>query len=70
MVLKVGSSFKVLEETIHITSEYVNTVREKAKVLSDDLRAERQPTLEKDEQLQVAKERVKTIAVKSVKAFQ
>ena len=51
MVLKVGSSFKVLEETIHITSKYVNTVREKAKVLSDDLRAERQPTLEKDEQL-------------------
>ena len=51
MVLKVGSSFKVLEETIHITSEYVNTVREKTKVLSNDLRAERQPTLEKDEQL-------------------
>ena len=51
MVLKVGSSFKVLEETIHITSEYVYTVREMAKVLSDDLKAERQPTLEKDEQL-------------------
>ena len=70
MVLKVGSSFKVLEETIHITSEYVNTVREKTKVLSNDLRAERQPTLEKDEQFLAAKERVKTIVVNSVKAFQ
>ena len=85
MVLKVGSSFQVLGETIHITLEYlsqedkassaeskmkgleakllklrkdlivardeVNTAREKAKVISNDLRAERQLTLEKDKQL-------------------
>ena len=85
MGLKVGSSFQVLGETIHITSEYLsqeakatsarskvqvlqaensklrkdlistmdeaNTSKEKAKVLSNDLRVERQLTLEKDEQL-------------------
>ena len=104
MSLKVGSSFQVLGETIHITSEYlsketkatfvgskvqvlkaknlklskdlisamdkVNTSKEKAKVLFDNLKAERQLTLEKDEQQQAAKERVKTIAAKSVEAFQ
>ena len=46
-----------------------NTSKEKVKVLSNDLRAERQLTLEKDEQLQVTKERVKTVATKSVEAF-
>ena len=46
-----------------------NTSKEKVKVLSDDLRAERQLTLEKDEQLQATKERVKTVATKSVEAF-
>ena len=104
MVLKVGTSFQVLGETIHITSEYLsqkakassaefkvkgmevellklrkdlipamdeaNTAKEKARVLSNDLRAEKQLTLEKDEQLQAARERVKTIAVKLVEAFQ
>ena len=103
VVLKVGSSFQVLGETIHITSKYLsqeaiassesqvkgmevklsklkkdlilamdeaNTAKEKAKVLSDDLKAEKQLTLEKDEQLQAAREWVKTIVVKSIKAFQ
>ena len=46
-----------------------NTSKEKVKVLSDDLRAERQLTLEKDEQLLATKERVKTVATKLVKAF-
>ena len=103
VVLKVGSSFQVLGETIHITLKYLsqeaiassesqvkglevklsklkkdlilamdeaNTAKEKAKVLSDDPKAEKQLTLEKDEQLQAAREWVKTIVVKSVKAFQ
>ena len=47
-----------------------NIAKEKAKVLSDDLRAKRQLTLEKDEQIQAAKERVKTIVSKSVEGFQ
>ena len=47
-----------------------NIAKEKAKVLSDDLRAERQLALEKGEQIQAAKERVKTIVSKSVEGFQ
>ena len=81
--LKIGSSFQVLGETIHITSKYLsqkarassakskakglevelsklredliiamdeaNTAKEKARVLSDDLRVEIQLTLEKEE---------------------
>ena len=80
--MKVGSSFQVLGETIHITSEYLsqetrassseskakglgvelsklrkdlimamddaNSTKEKAKVLSNDLKAKRQLTLDKD----------------------
>ena len=37
--------------------------------MGDDLRAERQLTLEKDEQLQAAKENIKTVAAKAIKAF-
>ena len=47
-----------------------NTLKEKVKALSDDLRAERQLTLEKDEQLLGVRESLKTIAARSVKAFQ
>ena len=47
-----------------------NAFKEKAKTLSDDLSAEQQLTLEKDEQLLAAKERLKTIAAKAVEAFQ
>ena len=47
-----------------------NTLKEKVKALSDDLRAERQLTLEKDEQLLGARESLKTIAARSVEAFQ
>ena len=46
-----------------------NTLKEKVKALSDDLRAERQLTLEKDEQLLGVKESLKTIAARSVEAF-
>ena len=49
-----------------------NTLKEKVKVkaLSNDLRAERQLTLEKDEQLLGVRESLKTIAARSVEAFQ
>ena len=47
-----------------------NTLKEKVKALSDDLRAERQLTLEKDEQLFGVRESLKTIAARSVEAFQ
>ena len=47
-----------------------NALREKVKALSDDLKAEHQLTLEKDEQLLGVRESLKTIAARSVKAFQ
>ena len=47
-----------------------NLPKEKAKTLSDDLRTETQLTLEKDGQLLVAKEKIKTIAVKAIEGFQ
>ena len=46
-----------------------NTLKEKIKVIGDDLRAERQLMVEKDEQIQAAKEKIKTIASKAVEAF-
>ena len=46
-----------------------NTLKEKVMALSDDLGAERQLTLEKDEQLLGVRESLKTIAARSVEAF-
>ena len=46
------------------------SLKEKVKTLSDNLRAERQLTLEKDVQLLSVKEKLKTIAVRFVEAFQ
>ena len=47
-----------------------NTVKEKVKVLGDDLKAERQLILEKDKQLQATKEKIKTVTAKAVDPFQ
>ena len=73
----VGSKVEALEaENSKLRKELIsamdetNTTKEKAKVLADNLRAERQLTLEKDEQLQAIKEWVKTVAAKAVEAFQ
>ena len=59
-----------LKKDLIATMDEANTVKEKAKSLGDNLRAERQLTLEKDEQLQATKEKLKTIAAKAVEAFQ
>ena len=56
---------KKLIESMH----KVNTLKESTKTLSNDLRVERQLTLEKDEQLLAAKEKLKTIVARSVEAF-
>ena len=45
-------------------------LKENVKALNVDLRVERQLNLEKDDQLQVAKEKLKTITARSVEAFQ
>ena len=58
-----------LKKDLIVAMDEANTVNEKAKVLGDDLRVERQLTLEKDEQLQAAKEKIKTVAAKAIEAF-
>ena len=57
------------QNLIHSMGE-ATTLKEKVKALSDDLRTKRQLTLEKDEQLLDAKEKLKTIVARSVEAFQ
>ena len=57
---------KKLIESMH----EVNTLKESSKTLANDLQAERQLTLEKDEQLLVAKDKLKTIAARSIEGFQ
>ena len=58
-----------LKELITAMDE-ANSIKEKFKSLGDDLRAERQLTLEKDEQLLAAQEKLKVIAAKAVEGFQ
>ena len=57
---------KNLIESMH----EVNTLKESSKTLADDLRPKCQLTLEKDEQLLAAKEKLKTIAARSIEGFQ
>ena len=67
-VLEVENS--KLKKDLIVAMDEANAIKEKAKTLSDDLRAEWQLTLEKDKQLLAAKEKLKTIAAKAVEAFQ
>ena len=76
-VASLGSRMEVLEAENSILKKKliesmhkVNTLKESSKTLADDLRAERQLTLEKDEQLLVAKDKLKTIAARSIEGFQ
>ena len=57
---------KKLIESMH----EVNTLKESSKTLADDLQAECRLTLEKDKQLLAAKEKLKTIAARSIEGFQ
>ena len=57
---------KKLIESMH----EVNTLKESSKTLADVRRAERQLTLEKDGQLLVAEDKLKTIAARSIEEFQ
>ena len=59
-----------LKKDLIVVMDEANTVKEKVKALGDNLKAKRQLTLEKNEQLQAAKEKLKTIATKAVEAFQ
>ena len=60
---------KLKKELITAMGE-ANHAKEQVKTLSDDFKAEWQLTMEKDEQLLAAKEKIKTIAVKAVEVFQ
>ena len=66
-VLEVENS--KLKKDLIVAMDEANAIKEKAKTLSDDLRAEWQLTLEKDKQLLAAKEKLKTIAAKAIEAF-
>ena len=73
----VGSKMEALEvENAKLRRDLIsamdetNTAKEKAKALADDLRVEKQLTMEKDEQLQASNQRVKTITAKAIEAFQ
>ena len=58
-----------LKKDLISAMEKANTIEEKVRILGDDLRAERQLTLEKDKQLQAAKEKIKIVAAKAIEAF-
>ena len=57
---------KKLIESMHV----VNTLKESSKTLADVRRVECQLTLEKDEQLLMAEDKLKTIAARSIEEFQ
>ena len=59
---------KLRKELIYAMDE-ANTTKEKSKALADDLRTEKQLTVEKNEQLQALNQRVKTITTKVIEAF-
>ena len=58
-----------LKKKLIDSMDEATTSKAKVKTLNDDLRAECQLTLEKDEQLLGAKEKLKTITAKAVEAF-
>ena len=58
-----------LKKDLIVAIEEVNAMKEKLKVMGDDLKAEHQLMVEKDNQLLVAKEKIKTIVAKAVEAF-
>ena len=62
-------NLKLKKKLIAATNE-ANLAKEKVKTLTDKLRTEWQLTLEKDEQLGAAREKIKGIAAKVVKGFQ
>ena len=58
-----------LKKDLNVAMDEADIIKEKVNTFSDDLRVERQLTLDKDEQLLAAKEKLKTIAAKAVEAF-
>ena len=63
------SKNSTMKKSLIDSMDEANTMKEKIKTLSDNIRVERQLNLEKDEQLLGSKEKLKTIAARSVKVF-
>ena len=57
-----------LKKDLLTAMDEANTLKEKIKVIGDDLMAKQELTVEKDKQLQTAKEKIKTIAAKAIEA--
>ena len=68
MTLEVENS--KLKKKLIVAMNKTNQVKEKLKTLTDELRVEWELTLEKDEQLAAAKDKIKGIAAKAVEGFQ
>ena len=58
------------KKNLIVSMDETTSLKAKVKTLDDDLRVEFKLTLEKDEQLLSAKEKLKTIAARLVEAFQ
>ena len=67
MTLEADNS-KLKKDLIAAMNE-ANLAKEKVKTLTDELRTEWQLTLEKDEKLVAAKEKIKGIVAKAVEGF-
>ena len=59
-----------LKKDLIAAMDKANTIKEKVRGFSDELRVEKQLTLEKNERLLAVREKIKTIAMKSMDAFQ
>lgn len=59
-----------LRRDLIIAMDEANSAKEKAKSLANELRVEKQLTVQKDEQLHATNQKVKSIVAKAVQAFQ
>ena len=65
-----GKENSTLKKKLINSMDEASTLKENIKALNADLRVERQLNLEKDDQLQATKEKLKTIAARSIEPFQ
>ena len=75
-VVVVGSKVEALEANVvnlkkdlFATMDETKLAKEKAKALANELKVEKQLTVQKDKQLQAANQKVKSVATKAVQAF-
>ena len=59
-----------LRRNLITAMDNANTAKEKAKALADELKVEKQLTMQKDEQLLAVNQMVKSVAAKAIQAFQ